>query len=63
MATHSTAVMCPNCKLPMNHHAEKMVYVGDETQSDPVLGGVIQQMHTCPRCGGSASRIATGSVR
>jgi len=45
----------------MNHHAEKLVYPSgpDEASSvDPVLGGMIEELYTCPRCGSGASRRA-----
>jgi hypothetical protein len=30
----------------------------DAGQSDPSLGGIIEEFHTCPKCGGGASRHA-----
>jgi len=53
-------MVCPKCGATMNHHAEKLVYTG-ETRGpgvDPVLGGVMEEMHACPRCGYVASRRA-----
>ncbi|MCI0447597.1 hypothetical protein L0244_22085 [bacterium] len=39
-------LICANCKIPMNHHAEK------EDQSTLE----IIEVHTCPRCGDIATR-------
>ena len=55
---------CPVCGTEMNRHAEKIVYTGsgdpDET-GDPVLGGTIEEFHTCPVCGAAASRRESAS--
>jgi hypothetical protein len=49
----------------MNHHCNKLVYgIGQEimppmnvqTEPDLLLGGVIGEFHTCPKCGSSACR-------
>jgi NAD(P)H-dependent FMN reductase len=37
-------VACSMCGAPMNQHAEKMDYSAGD-------GGVLQQVHQCPRCG------------
>jgi hypothetical protein len=45
----------------MNHHGDKLVYASDSQQlvsSDPDLGGVVDEFHTCPNCGAAASRHA-----
>ncbi|HYL13787.1 MAG TPA: hypothetical protein VEV41_12170 [Terriglobales bacterium] len=45
----------------MNHHCDKLVYTTnpqDAGQIDPNLGGIIEEFHTCPKCGGGASRHA-----
>jgi ribosomal protein S27AE len=50
---------CPNCGADMNQHAEKIDYTAalrDPKAIDPVLGGIIEEFHTCPKCGISASR-------
>lgn len=46
---------CPVCGVEMNNHAEKISYEtspegGHET--DPDFGGILQEVHTCPKCGG-----------
>ena len=53
---------CPMCGAEMNHHAEKLIHPtgpADEASTDHVLGGIIEEVHTCPACGASASRRAT----
>ena len=43
----------------MNRHAEKLVHAttaSDEATVDPVLGGIIEEVHCCPACGATASR-------
>ena len=59
MKPNITAMKCPNCGDEMNHHADKIDYTGamkDPGNADPVPGGVIEEFHSCPRCGTSASR-------
>jgi ribosomal protein S27AE len=51
-------MICPRCGIAMNPHAEKLVYPSDATAADPALGGVVEELHTCPGCGASASRRA-----
>jgi ssDNA-binding Zn-finger/Zn-ribbon topoisomerase 1 len=46
-------VRCPACGAEMNFHAEKIDYsLGspDSDESDPDLGGVLVEFHTCPVC-------------
>jgi hypothetical protein len=45
----------------MNHHADKLVEAIDgegAAQRDEVLGGLLCEMHACPRCGNVESRRA-----
>jgi predicted RNA-binding Zn-ribbon protein involved in translation (DUF1610 family) len=52
---------CPACNMTMIHHAEKLVdpfRPQDRALVDPVLGGIIQEVHTCPECGKAESRQA-----
>jgi hypothetical protein len=54
-------MICPDCQVEMNHHCDKLVYAADLRQAaatDPSLGGFIEEFHTCPKCGGAASRHA-----
>jgi hypothetical protein len=46
----------------MNFHAEKIDYTATLSDPDAVdadLGGVIEEAHTCPGCGKTATRRAT----
>jgi len=44
----------------MNHHAEKLIHStdsdADDGSPDPVLGGIVEEVHACPACGAGASR-------
>jgi hypothetical protein len=43
----------------MNRHAEKLVYSDSPSDArwiDPLLGGLIEATHACPRCGNVESR-------
>ncbi|HEY6121332.1 MAG TPA: hypothetical protein VIV66_15345 [Pyrinomonadaceae bacterium] len=47
-------MICPNCGIEMNHHANKIDYstLGDENgNEESIFGGVLQEAHTCPKCG------------
>ena len=61
MARQKSKMICPKCGNEMNHHADKLidpVKPEDLKQVNPALGGVIEEMHYCPRCGGVESRRA-----
>ncbi len=70
MAKTADKMICPRCGVEMNHHCDKLVYgtgsqeaeLQENTQIDPVidplLGGVISEFHTCPKCGTAACRNA-----
>ena len=61
MAETKEKMICPNCQVEMNHHCDKFVYATDPQQpsaADPNLGGIIEEFHTCPKCGGGSSRHA-----
>lgn len=47
---------CPRCGAAMNHHADKVEWA--EEGFDPVLGGTVIELHSCPACGAGASRSA-----
>ena len=59
---NSNAMVCPDCGDEMNHHSNKIVYgagaahPGSSTSSAPEI---IQESHTCPKCGANASRAST----
>ena len=53
---------CPKCGAEMNHHAEKIDYtaaLNEPDAMDPKLGGVIEEVHTCPKCRNVEIRRAT----
>lgn len=52
-----TPMQCPMCGATMNHHGDKVVYHG-AGQADSDLGGPLQELHACPRCGYVTSRPA-----
>ena len=61
MVKIASKMICPRCGVEMNHHSDKLVYVTDPQDAratDPSLGGCIEEFHTCPKCGGGASRHA-----
>ncbi len=50
---------CPDCGVDMNFHAEKLDYTVALTEpdaADPDLGGILEEVHTCPRCGKTGVR-------
>lgn len=55
-------MMCPQCGIEMNYHAEKIDYTAALTEPDavdPDLGGVLEAVHTCPGCGNIGTRRVT----
>jgi predicted RNA-binding Zn-ribbon protein involved in translation (DUF1610 family) len=56
-----TRLHCPKCGAEMNHHADKIDYSAGraEPQADDLgMGGVLQEVHTCPNCGNVELRRA-----
>ena len=54
-------MICPHCKIEMNHHCDKIVYnvdAHDAANTDLCLGGIVEEFHSCPKCGDGASRHA-----
>jgi hypothetical protein len=49
-------MICTECGLEMNHHADKLVYSDGAT--DAMLGGAIEEFHACPGCGKVESQIS-----
>jgi predicted RNA-binding Zn-ribbon protein involved in translation (DUF1610 family) len=50
---------CQDCGVEMNHHALKIDYTAGldgASMIDPQLGGVLEEAHTCPRCGKTEMR-------
>ena len=63
MTKQKNKMICPRCGAEMNHHADKLVYpvtAEDARNVNPTLGGVIEETHGCPGCGGVESRRANG---
>lgn len=55
----TSAMMCPQCSIAMNYHAEKVDYMAalsNPEAVDPDLGGVVEEVHTCPGCGNVGTR-------
>ena len=53
------AMICDRCGATMNHHAEKLVEQSDVSEAqhaNAALGGWIEEVHQCPRCGWVDSR-------
>jgi hypothetical protein len=44
-------MICDTCSAVMNHHAIKIDYSVDGASDDSVFGGVLEEVHTCPKCG------------
>jgi predicted RNA-binding Zn-ribbon protein involved in translation (DUF1610 family) len=54
-------MVCPDCGVEMNRHAEKVDYTAEPSDAgafDPDLGGVLEEFHTCPHCGRTHARRA-----
>jgi ribosomal protein S27AE len=55
-------MICPRCGVEMNCHAIKLNPSAAETNStlvDPDLGGVLEEAHSCPRCGRTETVAST----
>jgi ribosomal protein S27AE len=52
-------MICPDCGVEMNYHADKVDYSAvNSIHFDPELGGVLEEAHTCPSCGKTHLREA-----
>ena len=54
MPEKTRKMVCPECGVEMNQHAEKLVdprNAQEAARVDPALGGLIDEMHSCPKCG------------
>lgn len=48
----TSKMICPKCGADMNHHATKIDYlIDDAALIDKVFGGILEEVHTCPKCG------------
>jgi len=53
---------CPDCDVEMNRHAEKLDWTAALSEPGAVdrdLGGVLEEVHTCPECGKAELRTAS----
>jgi hypothetical protein len=62
-------MLCEACGVEMNMHAEKVDYGAEPSASeasaggfDPQWGGVVEEFHTCPACGGTQTRRAAEAI-
>ena len=59
MSAGTAKMICSECGIEMNHHADKLVdpiSPKEALQVDPALGGLIEEAHCCPDCGKSVPR-------
>ena len=59
MAETKTKMICPDCGAEMNQHAEKLIEpttAEEARRLDPELGALVEEFHTCPKCGKGAAR-------
>lgn len=66
MANTREKMKCPDCRIEMNHHADKIDYseaLEEGSQVDPVFGGIVEEAHTCPACGHTHLRRAGSEPR
>jgi hypothetical protein len=55
-------IICTACGVEMNYHADKLDSTSTLTKPgkvDPDLGGVIEEVHACPKCGETKTREAS----
>ncbi len=55
---------CPKCGIQMNHHADKLDSTSTAALAEPdavnlELGGILNEVHTCPSCKTIEIRRAT----
>ena len=61
MTKNMGKMVCPDCGVEMNHHADKIDYAAaleDPDASDTDFGGILEEAHTCPVCGNTHLRRA-----
>ncbi len=60
--TEKPKLLCPDCGVEMNCHAEQIDYAASLDEEDAVVdadfGGVIEEAYTCPACGKTLVRKA-----
>lgn len=63
--TNTNKMVCPECGVEMNHHADKIDYTvsPDElSEMDAYFGGILEEAHSCPACGNTETRRASEVV-
>jgi len=56
---NQSPIICTRCKIPMNHHAEKLVdprNTEDALRATASFPGAIEEVHACPNCGALGAR-------
>jgi ribosomal protein S27AE len=64
--SEKSRMICPECGVEMRHHAEKIDYSSaiDEAYAfEAELGGVLEEIHSCPECGKTSARRAGAGER
>jgi hypothetical protein len=56
MSTGANKVKCLNCGAAINHHADKILFAVDTPVEQANTDGILQELHSCPACGGAATR-------
>ena len=54
MVAEAEKILCADCGVEMNHHADKVDFTPVLTNPDavdPDLGGILEKVYTCPECG------------
>ena len=51
-------MLCPDCGVEMNHHAEKLIYKEMVALDSDFTSDEITEVHACPECGKTHSRKA-----
>jgi ribosomal protein S27AE len=54
---NANKMVCPDCGVEMNHHANKVEY-GEAEAAEDVFGGALVEAHACPECGRTDTRPA-----
>jgi predicted RNA-binding Zn-ribbon protein involved in translation (DUF1610 family) len=58
----ASKMVCRNCGVEMNRHAEKLdvlAVLAEPDAVDPDLGGILEEVYACRKCGKTAIRRAT----
>jgi hypothetical protein len=56
-------MVCTDCDIPMNRHAEKPLRFlpsGEYRDPDSIFDGMLASIHSCPGCGKSEIDTASG---